>query len=197
MVACLTPALLSEPIDWVDQYGDYLYHYALGQLCDANDAQDLVQETFLAALKARDRFQGQAAERTWLVSILRHKICDHFRQRCRERSASNSASKADADRFDESMLWLHETAAECLSAAHRLDLKDFRRSLEAALHTLPPRIAQAFTMYEMEECSGAEVCRHLDISKANLWTMVHRARKRLRELLADWRNEVNDSSGSC
>lgn len=95
------------------------------------------------------------------------------------------------------MLWLHETAAECLSPARHIDLKDFRQSLEIALHALPPRLAQAFAMYEMEECSGTEVCHHLDISEANLWTMVHRARKQLRELLASWRNEINDSSSSC
>jgi RNA polymerase sigma-70 factor, ECF subfamily len=197
MVACLTPTLHSEPVNWVDQHGDYLYHYALGQLCDQADAEDLVQETFLAAFKARDRFHGRSSERTWLFSILRHKICDHFRQRCRERAASDFSSKLESDPCDRSMLWLHETAAECLSPARRIDLKDFRQSLETALHSLPPRIAQAFTMYEMEECSGAEVRRHLDISEANLWTMVHRARKRLRELLAGWRNEINDSSNSC
>ena len=197
MFARLTPAQLSESVDWIDQHGDYLYSYALGQLCDENDAEDLVQDTFLAALKARDQFHGHSSERTWLVSILRHKICDRFRQRCRERNASHSAPERDGNRPDESMLWIHETATECLSPSRHIDLKDFRQSLEIALHTLPPRIAQAFAMYEMEESSRAEVCLDLDISQANLWTMVHRARKQPRELPAAWRNEINDSSGLC
>ena len=197
MVACPSSRLVSEPIEWVDLYGDYLYRYALGQLNDRSDAEDLVQETFLAARRARDRFHGQSSERTWLVSILRHKICDYFRRRCRERTFPDSSSTAGDDRFDQTMLWLHETAAECLSPSRRLDLQDFRRSVETALRILPRRIAEAFTMYEMEEFSSAEICQHLDISEGNLWTMVHRARKQLRGLLSGWRTEINDSSRSC
>jgi len=102
-----------------------------------------------------------------------------------------------SDPFDQTMLWVHEVAAECVSPWRRLDLQDFRQSLEIALHALPPRIAQALAMYEMEECPSAEVCRQLDISQANLWTMVHRARKQLRELLSGWRNEINDTSRPC
>lgn len=197
MVACLNPTLTSDPVDWVDQHGDYLFNYALGQLRDRVGAEDLVQETFLAALKARERFQGYSSERTWLTSILRHKIFDHLRTKCREGIFWRSPSTDNADRFDESMLWLHETAAECLSPSRHLDLKDFRQSLETALRSLPPRIAQAFTMYEMEECPSTEVCQRLDISEANLWTMVHRARKQLRQRLSSWGNDANDSSRSC
>jgi RNA polymerase sigma-70 factor (ECF subfamily) len=197
MVTCLNPTPLCEPVDWVDQHGDYLYRYALGQLRDKTDAEDLVQETFLAALEARARFHGQSSERTWLVSILRHKICDHFRRRYREPAAPAPSPTDGSDRFDQTMLWVHEVAAECVLPSRRLDLKDFRQSLETALHALPPRIAQAFTMYEMEECPSAEVCRHLDISEANLWTMVHRARKQLRVLLSGWRNEIDNTSRPC
>jgi len=197
MVAYLNPSPVSDPTDWVDLHGEYLYNYALGQLRDQVGAEDLVQETFLAALKGRERFQGYSSERTWLTSILRHKICDHFRSKCRQGNFRCSASIDENDRFDESMLWLHDTAAECLSPSRHLDLKDFRHSLETALRTLPPRIAQAFTMYDMEECPSTEVCQRLDISEGNLWTMVHRARKQLRQHLSSWRNEINDSSHSC
>jgi RNA polymerase sigma-70 factor (TIGR02943 family) len=187
----------SDPGDWVDEHGDYLYNYALGQLRDKNDAEDVVQETFLGALKARERFKGDASERTWLVSILRHKICDHLRLKCRERTVPNNPSEGRQDQWDESMLWIHEAAAECLSPSRRLDLNDFRKSLETALDTLPPRIAQAFAMYEMDECASAEICSRMNISEGNLWTMVHRARKQLRQLLPDWQSEINQTSRQC
>src|SRR5688572_30556932 len=74
------------PDQWVEAHGDYLFNFAIGQLRDANVAEDLVQDTFLAAFKARERFSGQSSERTWLVGILRHKICDHLRHTCRQRS---------------------------------------------------------------------------------------------------------------
>ena len=196
MVASLLPAQTSEPSDWVDRHGDYLFNYALGQLRNRAEAEDLVQETFLAAFKARDRFHGHSSERTWLVSILRHKVCDHFRRKCRERRADDPLTTGDGQ-MNESMRWVHETAAECISPSRHLDLADFMRSLEIALHALPPRIAQAFTLYEMEECPSEEICRDLEISQANLWTMVHRARRQLRQLLAPWANQTEDNSYPC
>src|SRR6266481_5165419 len=69
---------------WVDQHGDYLFKYAMFRLRDSAAAEDAVQETFLAALKAYEKFQGRGSERTWLVGILKHKITDHFRRITRE-----------------------------------------------------------------------------------------------------------------
>jgi RNA polymerase sigma-70 factor (TIGR02943 family) len=195
MIALAEPRC-SDPTEWVEAHGDYLYNYAFGQVRQHGDAEDLVQETFLAALKARDRFNRQASERTWLVSILRHKICDHFRRKCRERLPADDGVN-NQQRFDRSLLWIHETAAECISPSRRIDLNDFRASLESALQQLPPRIAQAFSMYEMDECASANICSQMNISEQNLWTMVHRARKRLRELLPNWRSEINHPSDSC
>jgi RNA polymerase sigma-70 factor (ECF subfamily) len=65
---------VTTPDDWVEAHGDYLFNFAIGQLRDASVAEDLVQETFLAAFKARDRFSAKSSERTWLVGILRHKF---------------------------------------------------------------------------------------------------------------------------
>src|SRR5262245_1094360 len=105
------PALSS---DWVNAHADYLFNFAFGQVRDTGIAEDLVQETFLAALKARDRFAGESSERTWLVGILRHKIYDHLRKTCRERAVRVDPLPAhDADdAWDESLLWLHDVAEE-------------------------------------------------------------------------------------
>src|SRR6266566_8278718 len=75
----------TSPDQWVDAHGDYLFNFAVGQIRDPSVAEDLVQETFLAAFKSRARFAGNSSERTWLVGILRHKIYDHLRHACRER----------------------------------------------------------------------------------------------------------------
>ena len=67
----------SKPIlgsDWVDAHADYLFNFAIGQVRDVSVAEDLVQDTFLAAVKAQNTFGGKSSERTWLVGILRHKI---------------------------------------------------------------------------------------------------------------------------
>src|SRR5215831_3465447 len=69
---------------WLDAHGDYLFKYASFRLRDDTAAEDAVQETFLAALKAYEKFEGRGSERTWLVGILKHKIIDHFRKALRE-----------------------------------------------------------------------------------------------------------------
>jgi RNA polymerase sigma-70 factor, ECF subfamily len=177
-----------QPFEWLEAHGSYLFNLAVGQVRNETAAEDLVQETFLAALKARDRFRGQSSDRTWLVGILRHKIYDHLRRVCRRRlvHTDNSSSRPDQEVWDESVLWVHEVAAECLEPSRRMELAEFHQALETALGKLPPRIAQVFQLYAVEERSNHEVCNRLGISENNLWVMLHRARKQLRVELADW-----------
>lgn len=173
---------------WVETHGDCLFNFAIGQVRDTNVAEDLVQETFLAALKSQDNFSGRCSERTWLVSILRHKLYDHLRKTCRERAvrAEPLPSHEDGEAFDESMLWIHQIAAESTSPSKRIELAEFREHLERAMGKLPPRIAQVFQLYSIEERPNQEVCAQLNISESNLWVMLHRARKQLREELDGW-----------
>lgn len=184
--------------DWLTEHGDYLFNLALGQVRNACIAEDLVQETFLAAVKAHDRFSGRSSARTWLVGILRHKIFDHLRKVCRERPVRADYADADSSRgqeaWDDSVLWVHEVAGECIQPGRRMELAEFRQSLEIALGKLPTRIAQVFQMYEIEERPNREVCDRLNISESNLWVMLHRARKQLREELSDWNNQTRNES---
>ena len=184
----------TTPDDWVEAHGDYLFNFAIGQLRDANVAEDLVQDTFLAAFKSKERFSGQSSERTWLTGILRHKICDHLRHTCRERAvrAEVPASPGNDEAWEDAVMWLHDVAAECQSPTRRLELEEFRANLEMALGQLPPRVAQVFQLYAVEERPNAEVCQRLNISESNLWVMLHRARKQLREHLGGNRlNSIN------
>lgn len=174
--------------NWVETHGDYLFNFAIGQVRDTNVAEDLVQETFLAALKSQSNFSGRSSERTWLVGILRHKLCDHLRKSCRERAVRVDPLPAhdDGEAFDESMLWIHQVAAESTSPSKRIELAEFRAHLERAMGKLPPRIAQVFQLYSVEERPNEEVCERLKISESNLWVMLHRARKQLRDELDGW-----------
>jgi RNA polymerase sigma-70 factor (ECF subfamily) len=65
-------------------------------------------------------------------------------------------------------------------------LEELRANLEQAMGQLPPRIAQVFQLYAVEELPNAEVCARLSITESNLWVMLHRARKQLREHLKGW-----------
>src|SRR5262245_30913712 len=178
------PALRS---DWVDAQADYLFNFAIGQVRDTSIAEDLVQETFLAAVRARHSFSGQSSERTWLVGILRHKIYDQLRKTCRERAVRHDPTHSNnAEAWEESVLWMHDVAVESQLPSRRIELAEFRQNLELALGKLPPRIAQVFQLYEIEERPNREVCAQMNISESNLWVMLHRARKQLREHLSGW-----------
>ena len=173
--------------NWFESHADYLFNFAIGQVRDKGVAEDLVQETFLAALKSQSGFSGRSSERTWLVGILRHKLCDHLRKTCRERAVRVDPTPANSDEsWEEAALWLHDVAAEAQLPSRRMELDEFRANLELALGKLPPRIAQVFQLYEVEERSNREVCEQLNISESNLWVMLHRGRKQLREQLGGW-----------
>ncbi|HYG79948.1 MAG TPA: sigma factor, partial [Pyrinomonadaceae bacterium] len=83
-----------DPGVWVDEHGDYLFRYAVFRLRDASLAEDVVQETLLAALQAYENFGGRGSERTWLVGILKHKVADHFRRLSREAPAKRDEGEA-------------------------------------------------------------------------------------------------------
>lgn len=193
-----TEVTSTTPEEWVEAYGDYLFNFAIGQVRDPGVAEDLVQETFLGALKARERFGGTSSERTWLVGILRHKIYDHLRHTCRERAvrADVPGLHGDDEAWEDAVMWLHDVAGECAQPSRRLELAEFRANLESALGSLPPRVAQVFQLYEIEERPNAEVCQRLNISESNLWVMLHRARKQLRNQLGAWWHGEPDAKPS-
>ena len=70
----------TDPERWVDEHGDCLYRYALVRVRVPEVAEDLVQETLLAALRSREKFGGRSSERSWLVGILKNKIVDYYRK---------------------------------------------------------------------------------------------------------------------
>ena len=72
--------LPSLPEQWLTLHGDALFRYALVLVADQHQAEDLVQETLLAALEGHRRFTAGASERTWLIAILRHKAIDERRR---------------------------------------------------------------------------------------------------------------------
>ena len=107
------PALGS---DWVDAHADYLFNFAIGQVRDANTAEDLVQDTFLAAVKAQNSFGGRSSARTWLVGILRHKIYDHLRKTCRERALRHDPKPMnDEESWEESALLREQSLGDAAS----------------------------------------------------------------------------------
>lgn len=181
-----------NPDTWVERHGDYLFNYAVSQLRDPVAAEDVVQEALLAAMRAMDRFAGQSTERTWLTGILRHKILDHHRLAKKRPtvSLSTTGERGTDEALDGVTRWAHEASDECVSPRRRLELDEVRGAVVAALGSLPPRMAQVFELYAMQDLSSKEICAELEITPSNLWVMLHRARKQMRECLVKiWGDE--------
>lgn len=178
-----------DPARWVDAYGDVLYRFALARVRDAATAQDLVQETFLAALKGRSGYGGRSSERTWLTGILKNKIIDHYRKSSRVDLINDLAAlKGGQDRlFDEDGHWLiHEPTAPRewnASQSASLDRDEFWRKFHECADKLPEQARKVFLLREVDAVDSGEICRSLKISPNNFWVIMHRARSALRQCL--------------
>ena len=179
-----------DPVSWVDLYGDFLYRFALGRVKDASVAEDLVQETFLAALKARKNFQGRSSIKTWLIGILKHKIIDYIRKRVREQISDKLESISEAAEYDpvagnfkNDGQWRSRPAKWVVNPSKIYEQKEFMNVLYRCLAELPERQAEAFLMREIDGFSTEEICKALKISATNSWVMLYRARMWLRQCL--------------
>jgi RNA polymerase sigma-70 factor (ECF subfamily) len=192
-----TPAAakaLSDPERWVDEHGDYLFKFALIRLRDPQKAEDAVQETFLAALKGGQSFAGRSTEKSWLVGILKNKICDFYRKSSRETSFTDLEFYSDEEnsRFVADGLgkggWLQEHGPqEWPNAGENLDSELFWQTYRDCAGKLPAKVAAVFNLREVDGLESREVCALFDISESNLWVMLHRARMALRRCLeANW-----------
>lgn len=165
-----------------EKYLDYLYGFALSRLRNETAAaEDLVQETLLAALEANRGFSPDCSEKTWLTGILKHKIIDHFRKSGRQRTVDCS-NAAGEDFFQAEGGWKKGCSPSVWNEdpAAVVENQEFWRRIDQGLADLPKNTAAAFVLREIEGRSTDEVCRTLQISKNNLWVMLHRARLMLR-----------------
>ncbi len=178
-----------DPSQWVDRHGDVLFHYALLRVKDPHVAEDLVQETFLAALRSRGSFRKGSTVRTWLVGILKHKIVDHFRKSARRSTESELTREDDeeAGRFGRMGIWSkgHRPTAWEESPSAILENREFYRAFLACLDRLTPALRQVFSMREVDGMESREICKVMDITATNLWVMLYRSRIKLRECLED------------
>lgn len=181
---------LDDPESWVDLYGDLLYRFALSRVKDTSLSEDLVQETFLAALKSRSNFQGRSTARTWLIAILKHKIVDHIRKRVREPASDKVESLSDASandavegNFKDDGGWLNRPSKWDVNPMNIYEQKEFMDILYRCLANLPERQAEAFMMRELDGLGTEEICKALDISATNSWVILYRARMWLRQCI--------------
>ena len=176
------------PETWVDQYGDYLYRYALMRLKDPAAAQDVLQETYIAGFKGLEKFDGRVNVKYWLRGILRNKIVDYIRKAVREQPYENPLELEDDDGISHNkMKYFGIPSSEPMpwdfEPHQAYEQTEFWSIFRNCVDQLNENHRRAFVLKEIEGLSTEEVCEIMDISPNNLWVVIHRARTQLKSLL--------------
>ena len=177
-----------KPEKWLDLYGDYLFTFAHMRVSDADLAEDLVQDTFFSALKAKDNFRGSASEKTWLISILKNKIIDHYRKTGRKDSEGNRISGKKSVRLDQFYnegAWLDNARPTNWNTDYNqpIETKEFFEIFNSCVSRLKGKGAIAFKMKYIDQEDTELICKTLEITPSNYWVLIHRAKLLLKECL--------------
>ncbi len=185
----------TDPEQWVDLYADALYGYALYRTANSAIAEELVQETFMAALTAlkSGTFHGDSSPQTWLTGILKHKIMDHFRQKYRHQTQSLDFLREDdiEEYFDAKGNWKVKPGSWGENPQKKYEQQELMHTLLECIKTLGERQADAFRLRELEGEEAKEICKVLQISATNYWVLMHRARLSMRRCMeSHWSHET-------
>jgi len=169
-----------------------LRKFARLQLQDDAAAEDAVQEAIEAALKGIERFAGRSALKTWLFTIVRHKVIDFLRERGRTVQVSSlERDEADMDEafdtlFRENEHWSPVSRPRPWgNPEEALEQQQFWQVFEICLEVLPARTARVFMMREFLGLETDEICTTLALSISNCNVILHRARAGLRQCLSE------------
>ena len=176
-----------KPEHWVDLYADELFSYAYSKTGKEPLSQDLVQDTFLSALNARNNFHGNSSEKTWLYAILKNKIADHYKKASTRYEVAVGKSEADPTSafFTNDEEWAPDYTPQTwdTSMPNILEEQEFQNTLNQCLGKLPEALNRIIRLKWMEDKESTEICKELGITSSNLWTMAHRAKLQLRACL--------------
>jgi RNA polymerase sigma-70 factor (ECF subfamily) len=183
--------------DTLASHRSFLYSYALAKLRQPSAAEELVQETLLAAVEGQAGFKGESKLRTWLTGILKHKIVDWHRSEARNpaRASARPPARPPADpddQYEDTCDALFDSAGNWVNPPspwpnpeQSFESQRLWEMMECCLASLPAVTARAFYLREIQGLSTEEICTELGISQSNCWVMLHRARLGLRQSLEE------------
>lgn len=179
-----------RPDDWVNNYADELFRYALGKTGNSALAEDLVQESFLSGLKSREAFRGQSSERTWLYAILKNIIANHYRKASTryeipEGKFNTNTSTNPGDYFTSDGDWQDKAVPRDwqIDPIAAVENKELATELDKCINKLSPDKKQVILLKLVEDFDTKKICKDLNLSDTNLWTLIHRAKLQLRACL--------------
>lgn len=174
----------------VTEHTDYLFQYAKLKLKHEDDIKDLIQETFLSALKNFNQFQNKSSIKTWLTSILRNKIIDHLKKK--STMTIDDYLSATDEHFNQMFFdttnfnrWQEKILPNQFinSDFNTHEKNEFASVLYQCIDHLPEKIKPIFISKYLDEEKSETICKEFNISQSNYWVIIFRCKTYLRNCL--------------
>ena len=165
----------------VTRYESKVYSLAMKMLRNPEDAEDVLQDTFLRAYRGVKSFKGNSTFSTWIYRITANSALMRLRKK-----QLPQVSIEDSDERETPIAiadWAPGPAEQLLN-------QEMQRVMDEAIESLPPEFRQVFILRDIEELSNADVAEILDLSVAAVKSRLHRARLKVRNRLAQYFSEV-------
>lgn len=164
--------------EWVDKYSNDLFVFALKRVSGTETARDVVQTTFLSAFNSFEKFEGRSSPKSWLMSILKNKIVDHYRKAYQQREVE--LTDTTASDFNEQGHWTGPNMPTDWETTNVLDNPEFRKVFYGCIDALPDQWNRVIKIKYLEAEHEPE---ELGLTRTNYWKMLERARRQLRKCL--------------
>jgi RNA polymerase sigma-70 factor (ECF subfamily) len=175
-----------SPETWLEKYGDYLYRFALLRVNSRPVAEDLVQETLIAAIKGWEDFEGRSSVKTWLSGILKNKIFDYFRKESRRDVRSLTILESNdivESHFTLLGLWNRFIPDWASHPEEHLRNREFYTILKSCISSLNEKSRKVFVLKVLDDLSSEEIREVLGLTDTNFWVLLHRAKMALRDCI--------------
>jgi len=157
-----------------------LFRTAWSILKDRGEAEEAVQSAYASAFASLDTFEGRSSLSTWLTRIVVNEALGRLRAQKRRRNQLEGAGVAVLEDYREAFMRGSEARPPDVALAR----EQMRRLLEQAVAMLPETFRTVFVLRDVEGLSGEETAEALDLPVATVKTRLHRARRKLQQILA-------------
>lgn len=174
---------------WVNDFSDELFSWAFYKTSSKETAEDLVQETFLAAYHKIESFEGKSQPKTWLFSILNNKVIDYYRKSAKTTKntfslTENSGYELSDAFFTQTGCWENNDINPIWDQeVHLLDNSEFNLVMQECMQELPKKWRIALTSKYLSDQKSDVICQELEITLSNYWQIVHRAKLLVKKCL--------------
>jgi len=174
----------------VERYHEPMLALAASFVPSRAVAEEVVQDTWLAALRGLDAFEGRSSLKTWLFRILVNRARSTGSKEQRSIPVADPEPAVDPSRFGGDGGWADPPEHWIEAAEHRMEAGKLAGQIRVWIDELPARQREVVLLRDVEGMSSEDVCAVLALTEGNQRVLLHRGRSRLRQLLENELREV-------